>query len=107
MTIWFVSRHPGALEWMRRKGPRFDRHVLHLDPDDVEPGDTVFGSLPVNLAAEICLRGASYWDLSLCLPYAARGRELTVEELERYSARLERFEIRGVGEENSIRKLTT
>ena len=50
--IWFVSRHPGALDWARRSGIAFDRHVAHLDTGKIGAGDTVIGSLPVNLAAE-------------------------------------------------------
>ena len=43
MTIWFISRHPGALEWARRNGVTFDHHVKHLDTDDIADGDTVIG----------------------------------------------------------------
>lgn len=94
MSTWFVSRHPGALEWMRRIGPPFDHHVTHLDPDKVQPGDRVIGSLPVNLAADICARGAQYWNLSLRLTESDRGRELSAAELQNYSATLERYDIR-------------
>lgn len=94
MTVWFVSRHPGALEWVRRNSTPFDRHVAHLDPNDVKAGDKVIGSLPVNLAAEVCTRGAEYWHLSLQLAPQDRGRELSASELLDYSATLEQFEIR-------------
>jgi putative CRISPR-associated protein (TIGR02620 family) len=67
MTTWFVSRHSGALQWMQLRGIPFDRHVLHLEPQDVHPGDTVIGSLSVNLAAEICW-GAASWHLTCTLP---------------------------------------
>lgn len=97
MTVWFVSRHDGALQWMRRHGPAFDRHVAHLDPVDVEPGDTVIGTLPVNLIAEICARGGSYRHLSLRVPAHARGTELDARQLETLDARLERFEARRIG----------
>lgn len=46
MTTWFVSRHPGALQWMHRHGPSLDRHVTHLAAADVQPGDRVYGTLP-------------------------------------------------------------
>lgn len=93
-TTWFVSRHPGALEWARRKGIVVDRVVAHLNVEDVKPGDTVIGTLPVNLAAEVCARGARYLNLSLDLPEDARGRELTADELERYGARFEAFVVK-------------
>lgn len=90
-AVWFVSRHPGAAEWAARRGLAIDRWIAHLDIDAVKPGDTVIGTLPVNLTAEVCRRGARYFNLSLDLPQAARGRELTVEELECFGARLELF----------------
>ena len=55
------------------------------------PGDTVIGTLPVNLVARVCARGGRYLHLSLDLPAEARGRELTADELERYGARLEAY----------------
>lgn len=88
MTVWFVSRHPGALEWMRCSGHGFDRHVAHLTPEWIAPGDQVFGSLPINLAAEVCARGARYWHLSLRLGPLDRGRELSADELEESQASL-------------------
>ena len=91
MTVWFVSRHPGAAEWARRRGLVVDRQVAHLDPYTVEAGDTVIGTLPVHLAASVCARGARYMNLSLDLPVEARGRELSAGELERYGARLEAY----------------
>jgi CRISPR-associated protein Csx16 len=91
MTVWFVSRHPGALEWMRRAKIPFERHVAHLDVAEIRPGDVVIGSLPVNLAAEICARGAIYRHLSLQISAHDRGRELSAAELERYDATLETY----------------
>jgi len=90
-TTWFVSRHSGALEWAARQGVRVDRQVAHLDTGELKAGDTVIGTLPVNLAAAVCARGARYLNLSLDLPESARGRELTADELERFGARLEPF----------------
>lgn len=94
MTIWFVSRHPGALTWARQNGIAFDCHVAHLDPEKIGAGDTVIGSLPVNLAAEVCARGAKYWNLSLRLAEQDRGQELSAEELQAYNTTMEHYEIR-------------
>jgi len=91
MATWFITRHPGAIEWARRHGLSVDRHIIHLDPADVRPGDLVLGTLPVNLAADVCAKGARYLNLSLDLPAEARGRELSTDDLERYGARLEEY----------------
>jgi CRISPR-associated protein Csx16 len=91
MTVFFVTRHGGAIEWAQRQGLKIDRQLDHLDPSIVEPGDTVIGILPVNLAARICERGAHFFNLSIDLPVDARGRELSADELEAYGARIEGY----------------
>jgi len=91
MTTFFISRHPGAVEWAERRGLTIDQFVSHLDEEKIGPGDTVIGTLPVHLAAETCARGARYFNLSMDLPAEARGRELSADDLDRYGARLERY----------------
>lgn len=93
MTTWFISRHPGALHWMQTNNIHFDHHLTHWEKEPIAAGDTVIGSLPVHLAAEICTLGAHYWNLSLELPEQARGQELSAEELDLFQARLEAFNI--------------
>jgi CRISPR-associated protein Csx16 len=97
MTTVFVTRHPGALDWARAQGIAFDMHVLHLDPAKIGAGDTVIGSLPVHLAAEVCARGARYLNLSLDLPANLRGRELDAATLAGLNARLEEYVVRRIG----------
>jgi CRISPR-associated protein Csx16 len=91
MTTYFVTRHPGAIEWAARRRMRIDHRLAHLDPAIITPGDTVIGILPVNLAARVCERGGRYFNLSLDLPADARGRELSADELEAYGARIEGY----------------
>jgi CRISPR-associated protein Csx16 len=94
MTTWFVSRHPGALEWAAQQGLRVDRQVTHLEPAQVRAGDTVIGTLPIQLAAAVCAQGAHFYNLSLDLPALWRGRELSAGELVQCNARLERYDVR-------------
>ncbi|CAD84027.1 MULTISPECIES: CRISPR-associated protein Csx16 [Nitrosomonas] len=96
MTIWLVTRHPGAIEWVARQGIQWDKHAAHLDPCEITAGDTVIGSLPINLAAEICNRGARYFNLSLNLPAHLRGRELDAATLTACEARLEEYIVKKV-----------
>jgi CRISPR-associated protein Csx16 len=93
MSTWFVSRHPGATEWARRQKLVVDQFVPHLDPVLVQPGDTVVGSLPVNLAARVCEAGARYWHLTLKLPPTLRGQELTANQLDALGAELHEFRV--------------
>lgn len=92
-TTWFVSRHPGAIEWAKGQNLAIDRWVAHLDPTEVEAADTVIGSLPVNLAAAVCERGARYLHLSIVLPASLRGRDLSAAEMRAISAELKAFRI--------------
>ncbi len=94
MTTWFVSRHLGALQWMREHGPQFDQHVPHLQPEQVVAGDVVIGTLPVHLAAQVCDRGAEYWHLSLELPQPLRGVELSSQELQHLGASLKHYTVK-------------
>jgi CRISPR-associated protein Csx16 len=93
MSTFFISRHPGAQQWAARQRLAVDHWVTHLNPAEVSADDTVIGTLPVNLAAEICARGARYVHLCLRLPAQARGQELSADELERLGAHLQGFDI--------------
>jgi CRISPR-associated protein Csx16 len=93
MTTYFITRHPGAIAWAQAQGISVDRQLGHLDINDIQPGDTVIGSLPVNLAAEVCVRGAAYFHLALTVPEEWRGQELSAEQMQDCRARLEGYEI--------------
>jgi len=91
--IWLVSRHPGTVRWLKHQGIQIDRHVDHLDIDQVKPGDTVIGTLPVNLAAKVCAKPAQYCHLSLEVPAELRGKDLSENELDQLNASLENFHV--------------
>jgi len=93
MTNYFVTRHSGARAWATQEGLNVDAVVTHLDPASIAPGDIVIGSLPVNLAAEVCARGGRYLHLSIDLPPNLRGVELTAEDMRNCGARLEEFRV--------------
>ncbi len=91
MTTYFITRHPGAIAWAKQQGISVDRQLAHLDINDIQPGDTVIGSLPVNLAAEVCQRGAAYIHMGLTVPERWRGKELSLEQMIECGARLENY----------------
>ena len=67
MTTWFISRHPGAIAWIKEQAQwHIDHYRDHLDPDDIAPGDTVIGTLPPHHADTLCDKGEA-WD-ALVLP---------------------------------------
>ena len=44
MAVFFVSRHPGAVEWAKNNIEKIDVLSDHLDPKEVNEGDTVIGT---------------------------------------------------------------
>jgi CRISPR-associated protein Csx16 len=93
MTTYLITRHPGARQWVQEEGIVVDAQLDHLDVHQVRAGDIVIGSLPVNLAAEVCAHGGRYLHLSLELPFDWRGRELSPADMRRFGARLEEFRV--------------
>ena len=91
-TTWIISRHPAAIIWLANQG-HTGIEIDHLDIEQVQSGDTVIGTLPVNMAAEVCAIGAAYIHLSLKLPLHKRGVELSIEEMQTYGATLQQYTI--------------
>ena len=99
MTTYFVTRHPGALDWAVQQGITVDQRLAHLDVSRIGPGDTVIGTLPVHLAAQVCERGAHYRHLSLEIPPGHRGGELSARDMDRFGARLEEYQVERIGDD--------
>lgn len=97
MTVWFVSRHEGAIEWMKRQEEWcVDRWVTHLQPNVVESGDVVIGTLPIHLAAEVCNKGAKFFFLKVPQGEEHRGKELSVDDMQSLQCELQQFEVRAL-----------
>lgn len=92
MTTYFISRHPGAIQWARECGIAVDQQLAHLNIEEIQAGDVVIGSLPVNLVAELTRKNARYLHLTLDLPLDQRGVELDAAAMKCYGARLEEYQ---------------
>lgn len=92
-TVCLISRHPGACEWLsKRLQPELCRKEVELPAlERIARTDWVVGNLPIHLIAELTSRRVRYFHLVLDLPPERRGHELTVEDMERYGARLEEY----------------
>ncbi|MCI4660332.1 MAG: CRISPR-associated protein Csx16 [Neomegalonema sp.] len=87
MTDYFVTRHSGAVDWAQRRNIKATL-VRDFDVTDVKPGDRVLGTLPVNLAAEVCARGGTYLHLSMDVPFELRGKDLSADDMDACKAEL-------------------
>ena len=71
MTVYFITRHKGALEWAKEEHVHYDVHVTHLaNFDELRAEDTVIGTLPIHLVADLHVRGIRYVHLSMHVPAA-------------------------------------
>ena len=93
MSTFFISRHPGAIEWSRRQNLGIDQWITHLDPKIVKTGDVVIGTLLMKAVAEVCKRGARFFTLELGLRPELRGRELGVDEMNQLECRLVEYKV--------------
>ncbi|MCX7096364.1 MAG: CRISPR-associated protein Csx16 [Methylococcales bacterium] len=96
MTTFFVTRHTGAKQWATEQGIEVDFLVDHLNIEDIQAGDTVLGSLPVNLVAELNAKGARYFHLSLSLSEELRGKEISAKLMRELGAKLEEFAVQKI-----------
>ncbi len=95
---YLVTRHPGTIEWAANAGLRGEALAIEdFDPAIVDAGDIVMGTLPMHLAARVSERGGLYWHLSIDVPHAWRGRELTSAQMNEFGARLESYHVRAQG----------
>lgn len=103
MAIYFVTRHPGALQWLQNHYCEPAIHWQHLERmDDIGHGDTVVGTLPINLIAAVCARGARYLHLEISLPQSLRGSELTARQLQELGAELVEYVAQKPGKDAAI-----
>lgn len=101
MNVYVVSRHPGAIEWVRQTvvalNPQLPDHrihiVQHLEDLSVAPGDWVCGVMPMCWAARLCEQGAVVALLEMPLPAHLRGVELSAQDMQTYGARLVRYQV--------------
>ncbi len=99
MTIYFVSRHTGAQDWALRRGFAGVEIISHLKDAHIAalaPGDEVWGTLPVNVAADVVNRGAVFRHLYLPLGEAERGLNISADTMENKGAALHRYHVQRI-----------
>lgn len=96
MSTWFVCRHPGAIEWMKNQPIKIDHWETHLDVSKITKTDKVIGVLPMEMAADVCQKGAAFYALSFSSSAGLRGKELSKELLSEFNCRLVQFKVEKV-----------
>ena len=85
-----VSRHEGAVEWLKNRGIIGDRIISHVEnPVEIE-GCIVYGNIPLHLAAV----AESVFSVEIPnLPKEFRGADLTPEQMDEFGARLRQYSV--------------
>jgi len=96
MNTYFITRHQGAIEWAQQQQLNIDAIATHLimpyekqvikDKQialtSLKKGDTIIGTLPIQIAAQVCAKGATYYHLMLDIPEHLRGKNLSATQME-------------------------
>ena len=100
MTKLIITRHAGAVEWLRRRGIEGEV-IAHATPDQVR-GRICYGVLPLNLAA----LASEVWAIDMPdLEAADRGRDLTPDEMDSAGAELVCYVVLPTNRECLIQRL--
>ena len=95
--VWLVSRHPGAIEWIKSQESSIDHEVTHLSVESYpKSGDIVIGSLPVHIIAKLNQQGIRFFHVQVNIPSELRGQELTKEQLESLDGSLQEYQVSAV-----------
>lgn len=99
--IYFVSRHAGAIEWVKNQNIHIDCFIEHLDLTNIHltADDTVIGTLPVHIAAAVCATGAKFYFLQINASLAQRGKNLSADDMQIMNCSLHRFFVEDLQEE--------
>lgn len=92
-----ITRHPGAADWVSQQLGRSVHVASHLELDEIESGTNYYGVFPLHLAAAICAKGSACWAISVNMPPALRGQELSAKQLDELGAELVRYDVRAIG----------
>ena len=98
--IYFVSRHAGAIEWVKNQNIHIDCFIEHLDLTNIHltADDTVIGTLPVHIAAAVCATGARFYFLQVNAPFSERGKNLSADDMQKMNCSLRRFFVQDLGD---------
>ncbi|WP_044413327.1 CRISPR-associated protein Csx16 [Thiomicrospira microaerophila] len=93
MSVYVVTRHKGALDWLVEEAFSFDQHLEHLDLSMLKSGDTIVGNLPIPMVSDMNAMGVDYWHLAFNVPFELRGVELSATQLRELGISLQPYRV--------------
>lgn len=97
LTSYFVTRHPATKVWAKEQEIKVDYWLEHIsDLILFHEGDVIYGTLPIQIAAQLCHQGVRYGHFSLQVPPHMRGVDLSVDQLSAFQPKIEFFSIKKV-----------
>lgn len=100
--IYFICRHQGTIEWIKKqKNIKIDVFLEHLDlrETEIRAEDTVIGILPIDIAAQVCAKGAKFYALKIHQELSERGQIFSADKVEKMNVSLRRFQVTDLEEE--------
>lgn len=95
MKVLIVTRHQATVEWIKSTLLPTDEVsvVAHYAPGAEDSFDYVVSILPMNLVADMYVRNPQirYYQVSMEVPEEFRGKELSIEQMEAFGARLVQY----------------
>jgi CRISPR-associated protein Csx16 len=88
-----LTRHSATATWLRSHigGVEIYEHLDQPLLASLTAGDTVVGTLPITLIAQLTKMKVFYTHFAVDVPEGLRGKELTLDQLETHGARLESY----------------
>lgn len=97
LTSYFVTRHSATKVWAKEQEIKVDHWLEHISELSLfNEGDVIYGTLPIQIAAQLCNQGVRYGHFSLQVPPCMRGVEFSVEQLSSFQPKIEFFSIQKV-----------
>lgn len=88
MAIYIITRHEGAVEWLRSKGYEGDV-ISHLEDGQITGGNVYIGVLPIPMVKAVLDAGSRFFLLVLPdVAFSQRGKSMTPEEMDHAGAHL-------------------
>jgi len=95
MRYIIISRHQGAIEWLKKKGigGEVKKHFSPEDIKSIQPNDVVIGNFPLNLVKQLIDRGVIVYLIYMPgMAYNERDNDLTPDEMDERGAKLVEIE---------------